>query len=200
MNVLVNLSSRLLSEALHYLLKNEEEYNILIIHNNEYIENFNPHIILVDIHSINHRLLMFYPESKYILIDTGITQDEVIATLFSYKISGVLSSNADSRLFKKALKVVDEGQVWFDNDTLKAFLHNAGVLSKTGRINGITEKERKIIEYVCQGYKNKQIASKLSLSEHTIKAHLNKIFRKFNVFSRSQLMAFITKNGEVKKR
>jgi DNA-binding CsgD family transcriptional regulator len=64
-------------------------------------------------------------------------------------------------------------------------------VSKAGKINGITGREKEIIEYVCQGYTNKEIASKLILSEHTVKAHLNRIFKKFNATSRSKLITLV---------
>jgi DNA-binding NarL/FixJ family response regulator len=194
MDILVNLSSRLFSEALYDLLKKEEGYRILVADDGQAVKNFRPNIILVDFNSISPGLFFQYPESKFILIDTGIKQEDIIATLLSYRVSGVLSAGIDLCLFRKALKVVFEGQVWVDNNTLKAFLHNAGLLSKTGKINGVTEKEKEIIECVCQGYRNRQIASKLYLSEHTVKAHLNKIFRKFNISSRSQLVAIAVNN------
>jgi DNA-binding NarL/FixJ family response regulator len=194
MDILVNLSSRLFSEALYDLLKKEEGYRILVADDGQAVKNFRPNIILVDFNSISPGLFFQYPESKFILIDTGIKQEDIIATLLSYRVSGVLSARIDLCLFRKALKVVFEGQVWVDNNTLKAFLHNAGLLSKTGKINGVTEKEKEIIECVCQGYRNRQIASKLYLSEHTVKAHLNKIFRKFNISSRSQLVAIAVNN------
>jgi DNA-binding NarL/FixJ family response regulator len=194
MDILVNLSSRLFSEALYDLLKKEDGYRILVADDGQAVKNFRPNIILVDFNSISPGLFFQYPESKFILIDTGIKQEDIIATLLSYRVSGVLSAEIDLCLFRKALKVVFEGQVWVDNNTLKAFLHNAGLLSKTGKINGVTEKEKEIIECVCQGYRNRQIASKLYLSEHTVKAHLNKIFRKFNISSRSQLVAIAVNN------
>jgi DNA-binding NarL/FixJ family response regulator len=199
MNILVNLSSRLFSEALYLILKKEEVYHLLVADDTKTVNNFNPNIILVDFNSINKELFSQYPESKFVLIDTGIKQEDIIATLLSYRISGVLSANINLNLFKKALKVIFDGQVWVDNNTLKAFLHNAGLLSKTGKINGITEKEKEIIESVCKGYKNKQIASKLCLSEHTVKAHLNRIYRKFNISTRSQLVAIAMNNNEVGK-
>jgi DNA-binding NarL/FixJ family response regulator len=200
MDILVNLSSRLFSEALYDLLKKEEGYRILVADDGEAVKNFRPNIILVDFNSISPGLFSQYPESKFILIDTGIKQEDIIATLLSYRVSGVLSADIDLCLFRKALKVVFEGQVWVDNNTLKAFLHNAGLLSKTGKINGVTEKEKEIIECVCQGYRNRQIASKLYLSEHTVKAHLNKIFRKFNISSRSQLVAIAVNNNVNNKK
>lgn len=194
MNILVYLSSRLFSEALYDLLKKEEGYRILVFDNKHAENKFRPNIVLVDFNSISPGLFFQYPESKFILLDTGIKQEDIIATLLSYRVSGVLSAEIDLCLFRKALKVVFEGQIWVDNNTLKAFLHNAGLLSKTGKINGVTEKEKEIIECVCQGFRNRQIASKLYLSEHTVKAHLNKIFRKFNISSRSQLVAIAVNN------
>lgn len=195
MNVLLNLSSRLFSEALYHLLKNENEYTVIVANDMMYsVNNFLPNIILVDFNTINSGLFSKYPGSKVILIDTGIRQEDIIAILISYKISGILSTQMDSHLFRKALKVIYEGEVWIDNTTIKAFLKNTGLLSKNGKINGLTDKEKEIIEYVCKGYRNKQIASKLSISTHTVKAHLNKIFKKFNITCRSQLISIAINN------
>ncbi len=152
-------------------------------------DSFKPDIILADINNINQRLFSQYPEAKVILVDTGLKQEDIITALLSYKICGVLSACTDLRLFKKAIKVVSEGEIWIDNTTVKLLLQNAGAMSKTGKINGITEREKEIVEHVCQGLGNKEIASRLFLSEQTVKAHLNRIFRKFNISSRSQLVS-----------
>ena len=148
----------------------------------------------MDLNNINQKLFSRYPEAKIILIDTGIKQEDIIATLVSYKIHGVLSPRTDLYLFKKALKAVSKGEIWIDNSTVKAFLHNTGLLSMTGKINGITEREKEIIEQVCQGCRNKEIASRLFVSEQTVKAHLNRVFRKLNVSNRSQLTALAVNN------
>ena len=58
-----------------------------------------------------------------------------------------------------------------------------------GKISGTTGREKEIIEHVCRGLSNKQIAQRLALSENTVKAHLNTIFRKFNITSRLKLMS-----------
>lgn len=144
---------------------------------------------------MNPKLFSRYPEAKVILIDTGLKQEDIITTLLSYKLSGVLSAHTDIRLFKKALKIVSEGEIWIDNSTVKAFLHSAGLISKTGnKINGITEREKEIIEHISQGYRNKEIAQRLNISEQTVKAHLNRIFRKFNCSSRSKLITLAMNN------
>ena len=114
--------------------------------------------------------------------------DKLCATLLSYRIHGVLSSHAQPHLFRKALKAVAGGQIWIDNESVKTLLDDTGAISKPGKISGMTEREKEIIECICQGLTNKEIARRLVLSEHTVKTHLNNIFRKFNITSRSKLM------------
>ncbi len=194
MNILFGLSSQLISDALCNLLNKEEGYNILVANDGSTHDNIMPDVILVDSNNINQELFSQHPDSKVILIDTGIKQEDIIAIMLSYKIYGIFSANTNIRLFKKALEVVCAGQIWMDNNILLTFLHNNGLISKTGKVYGITEKERVVIEHVCQGHTNKEIASELFLSEQTVKAHLNRIFRKVNVSSRSQLVALAMSN------
>lgn len=197
MNIIISLSNNLICEALYDLLKKEENENkIIVADDKNNADNFRPDVILVDLNNINQKLFSRYPEAKIILIDTGIKQEDIISTLVSYKIHGVLSPGTDLHLFKKALEAVSKGEIWIDNSTVKAFLHNTGLLSMTGKINGITEREKEIIEQVCQGCRNKEIASRLFVSEQTVKAHLNRVFRKFNISNRSQLVA-ITMNNKI---
>jgi DNA-binding CsgD family transcriptional regulator len=54
--------------------------------------------------------------------------------------------------------------------------------------------EKEIASLICQGYRNKEIAQRLNISEQTVKAHLNRIFRKFNVSNRSQLITLAMNN------
>ena len=51
---------------------------------------------------------------------------------------------------------------------------------------GLTRRQKVIVEMMTQGLSNKEIASKLWISEGTVKAHSNAIFRKLDVTSRTQ--------------
>ena len=53
---------------------------------------------------------------------------------------------------------------------------------------GCTFGEAKVVEQVLLGRSNKDIATYLFLSQKTIKFHLTRIFKKFGVKSRTQLM------------
>ena len=190
--------SYLFGEGLRRLLEDDKNIDIIGIFYEgidlKDIVKLSPDVILADFNNINPHLFSHCPESKIVLIDTGVKQGNIIAALVSHNISGVISPRTDIHLLKKALKVISNGEVWIDNPTLKELLLQAEVMSKNGGISGITGREREIIAHICQGYSNKEIASRLLMSEQTVKSHLNRIFRKFNVFSRSQLITVAFKN------
>lgn len=56
----------------------------------------------------------------------------------------------------------------------------------------LSQREMEVIELVCNGLTNKEIAEKLFLSPHTIKSHLKRIFSKLMVDSRHKLMEMVS--------
>jgi len=193
-NILIHVSNALVSEAIRQLL-NRNGYEQVAVEGQGKPKGFAPDLILVDISTLGNGVFQNYPDAKVLLMDTGIEEDKLIATLLSYKIHGILSTQTQIHLFKKALQVVSEGQIWIDNSMVKSCLHNSGALSKNGQFNGVTDREKEITDLVVQGYSNKEIADKLFISEHTVKAHLNRIFRKFNTTSRSKLITLVMSGG-----
>jgi DNA-binding NarL/FixJ family response regulator len=187
MTILIDLGSQLMSEAIHQFLM-ANGYDNVVVSGRSPAGGFTPQVILVDITTVRHTLLSRYPEAKVLLIDTGVESEKLLAALLSHPIQGLLSTRAEMPLLKKALKAIAEGQIWIDNELVKALLQDTGALSKTGKINGISGREQEIIACVSQGLNNKQIAGRLELSENTVKAHLNTIFKKLNITSRIKLM------------
>jgi DNA-binding NarL/FixJ family response regulator len=53
----------------------------------------------------------------------------------------------------------------------------------------LTEREKEVLALLAEGYKNRDIAVRLSLSEHTVRAHLRGIMQKLNVSNRVQAAA-----------
>ena len=193
MKILIHLGNHLISEAISQLL-GRNGYESIVTGNSPRSAAFKPDILMVDIHTIEQQFLSRYPDAKVFLIDTGLEKERIIAALLSYKIHGVLSPRTELDLFKKALTVVSQGQIWVDNSTVMAFLHDSGTLTKTGRIGTITLREKEIIDFVCQGHSNNEIADALNLSKHTVKAHLNRIFKKLNVTGRRKLISLALNN------
>jgi len=65
-------------------------------------------------------------------------------------------------------------------------------------ISPLTSRESEVLNYVAQGYLNKQIAERLGVSEQTIKDHISSILRKLNANARTQALRAGIKEGVVR--
>ncbi len=62
-------------------------------------------------------------------------------------------------------------------------------------LSPLTPRETEILNYIAQGYLNKQIALKLGISEQTIKNHVTSILRKLNANARTEAVVVAIKQG-----
>jgi len=68
--------------------------------------------------------------------------------------------------------------------------------SETGAfMSPITARETEILNYIAQGYLNKQIATELGISEQTIKNHVTSILRKLNANARTEAVVIAIRQG-----
>lgn len=193
-NILVNLSNRVLANALADLLSSAPDgYLPDVALDIAHVNGFDPELVLVDAATLKPNIFIRWPEAKVILFDTGLLENEVISILLSHKLDGIIATDTDTPLFLKALSVIHEGQVWIDNTKLKALLNYAESAARAKNIDKISRKEQEVIILVSQGLKNREIAEKLRISEQTVKAHISHIFRKVKVTNRSQLVPLAMK-------
>lgn len=61
----------------------------------------------------------------------------------------------------------------------------------------LTSREREILERVAKGESNREIAERLTISEHTVKNHLKNILQKLHLDNRVQLTRYALENGLV---
>jgi len=185
--VLIAVSNNILAEGLRIITAEDTRNNAIVLGRESRITK--PDILLFDINQKLQTLLRSYPGIKPILIDTGLKDQEIAYLLISYKIRGVISPDANLELFQKALRVVNEGEIWIDQKHLKSLLRGSGVISENGAIHTLSSQDRTIVGLISQGLRNREIGEKLCLSEHTIKAHVSRIFKRLNVNNRAQLVS-----------
>jgi DNA-binding NarL/FixJ family response regulator len=65
-------------------------------------------------------------------------------------------------------------------------------------ISPLTPREIEILQYIAQGFLNKQIAAELGISEQTIKNHVTSILRKLNANARTEAVVVAIKQGLIK--
>jgi DNA-binding NarL/FixJ family response regulator len=160
------------------------------------ILKLNPDIILVDF-NVNANSFLSFPDDtlasnrpKILLIgdrSLGLLTDKELQDLINKGVVGILPPGSDSNLLKKVLKAVSSGELWLDRTTLMKLFSHA---KEPERNLTLAKREKEIVSHICQGYRNKEIARKLNISEQTVKSHCNRIYKKLGVTDRLQLALY----------
>jgi DNA-binding NarL/FixJ family response regulator len=113
----------------------------------------------------------------------------------------VLKQTATDQLIKSISKV-HAGEIWLDSHTTAAVMRqfaSPGRITTTDRKgrerSPLSQREREIVALVAQGFKNKEIAEKIFISEQTVKNHLHNIFDKLGVSDRLELALYAIHKG-----
>jgi len=172
------------------------------------IERESPDIVLLDLDLNKDSGLDVLPEIKAggrqtrVLILTGMRDPEIHQQCVRQGAKGLVQKELASSTLIKAIEKVHAGEIWFDRNMMSSILNE--VLNQkdskkndpqAAKIATLTQREREVIELVCQGLKNKQIAERLFISDTTVRHHLTSIFSKLDVSDRLELVIYSYRFG-----
>jgi two-component system, NarL family, nitrate/nitrite response regulator NarL len=121
---------------------------------------------------------------KVLVVTAGVDREQA-AQLIRSGISGIFMKHDSAALLIEGIRDVLAGKVWFDRRLLQEALVGSPAESQGSRF---TDRERKVLSHVFEGFANKEIAAKLGISESAVKATLQQLFAKTGVRTRSQLV------------
>ena len=107
---------------------------------------------------------------------------------------GLFSRHESLETLGKCVRTVFEGEVWATSQQI-AFAIEALASSPTMRTVGpnglslLSKRELDVVHCLAEGLTNREIAERLSLSQHTIKNYLFRVFDKLGVSSRLELLS-----------
>lgn len=196
-------SNTLFSEGISKLLEDERDFSVAATLYSyadcdiKKLESKGINLILTDFMTLYNGFAGIESSGRkihFILFDTNCGVENIVSAVLNKKISGVLLSNSSLTLLKKAIRAVAKGEVWIDKKTFKNILHGINALDKEKQ-TALSDREKEVVNLIGKGFRNKEIATKLNISEPTVKTHLNRIFQKLNVKSRSELISYAVKNN-----
>ncbi|MFN3505746.1 MAG: response regulator transcription factor, partial [Caldimicrobium sp.] len=135
-----------------------------------------------------------YSLSAKILIDTGLSEHELIFLALYYKLTGIFETDCPPELLLKCFKKVLKGEFWISKKFTQKVFFEFSFISQN-KLPNISHREMEIINLVIDGFSNTEIAKKLYLSNYTVKCHLNRIYKKLGISSRTQLIKLFNKNN-----
>lgn len=205
--VLIAFSNMLFSEGISRILKGDDTIEVVGVLKlrtecaSEKLGSLNPDVILVDFITLYNafpKMDTAKSKANFILLDTGCGRENIVSAILMKKVSGVLLGDATPDLLQKAIHAVAGEEVWIDKSTVKSILYGINALNKDNT-SALSDKEKEIVLMIGQGFRNKEIAAKLYISEGTVKTHLSRIFQKIGIKNRSQLISFAIKNNDISK-
>ncbi|ERI93709.1 putative response regulator protein VraR [Clostridiales bacterium oral taxon 876 str. F0540] len=205
MKVLVVDDDKLVCVSLKTILESENDITVVGTGYNgrnaiELYESLKPDILLMDIRmetmtglEAGETILKSDKNAK-ILFLTTFSDDEYIIKALQIGAKGyIIKQNFESIV--PSLRAVHMGQSVFGEDIVTKI---PTLINNSSKANfssfGITDKELDIITNVAEGLSNKEIASKLYLSEGTVRNSITTILEKLNLRDRTQLAIFYYKN------
>lgn len=134
---------------------------------------------------------------KVIVLTASIENQEIVQAL-RLGARGVILKEAPPQLLMKCIHCVSRGEYWIGREAVSDLIRGLQSLIQTPPETeipfGLTSREREIISAVLQGDSNKDVATRLAISEQTVKNHLTNIFNKIGVSSRLELALFAAKH------
>lgn len=147
------------------------------------------------------------------IVLTGTSHDGAAEEVIRLGASGYLVKSASSGELMRAIRAVHQGEIWADHGTLSRLVEHLrgappGAAGATGGRAAATSaprallsgREREILQSVGEGFNNSEIASRLFISENTVKAHLSRIFQKLMVQDRTQAVVIGLQRGLISAR
>jgi DNA-binding NarL/FixJ family response regulator len=123
-----------------------------------------------------------------ILVISRRTADETIEGVLRAGASGLVGDDVEFATLVRAIQVVAAGELWANRRiAARALERLTGGSAPVPSLKGLTKREVEIADGVAQGLRNKDIAQQLSISEATVKSHLNAIFRRLKIEGRVAL-------------
>lgn len=166
----------------------------LINHPNQLLEIEGCNLFLIDLDYLKYsqqlswnRHITTFELTNTVLLNAPASADLDLLLMWP-NTSGLFFHQDPLDRLAAGLKKVVQGEYWLPRHLLSEltnYYRQGMVLAQTNQ-NLLTTRECEIIRCLMTGASNVEIASKLYVSEHTIKSHLYNVFKKLNVKNRLQ--------------
>ena len=120
-----------------------------------------------------------------VIIVSSMTDNSIIGGAIVAGASGFVPKHSPRAVFKDAIDQIERGEVFKPAGYVESSTPSERDETMS-RLSSLTNQQARILDLICEGKLNKQIAYDLTIAETTVKAHVTAIMRKLGVQSRTQ--------------
>jgi DNA-binding NarL/FixJ family response regulator len=165
------------------------------------VKEMQPDVVLVDIRlpgdsgiDVARQVSLNSPDSKVVILSAYDDANYLRAALAA-GVAGYLLKTMPRDELINAVRAAGLGTTVLDASMVTQLTQSAAHSGPANESAMLTTRERQVIELVAEGLPNKAIASRLGISARTIEGHLNHVFAKLGVSSRTELVRFVLDNN-----
>ncbi len=168
----------------------------------ELLADHQPDIVLIDIEmpvmngiEATERALKNHPDLKMIAL-TMFNEDEYIQSMIDSGVKGFLLKNINKETLDKAIQTVLNGGNYYSEELFNFFTKQVSKVDERSKVDIVkfTRREKEILQLVCEGLSNKEIADILFVSERTVVGHKTNLLQKTGCKNTISLMSYAIKN------
>ncbi len=138
--------------------------------------------------------------AKVIMLTT-FDADEYVHESLRLGASGFLLKDASPDELASAIRLVHGGDALLSPSVTRRVIEQFAQAPRRRRadprLQGLTDREREVLEHVARGESNVEIATALFLAEQTVKTHVSRILGKLGLRDRAQAVVFAYESGLV---
>lgn len=120
-----------------------------------------------------------------------------IARALGNGVKAILPRNVSPDEILWAIQSASAGWFLLDPETAQSLTARFGLDAREQFLEELSARETEVLRMLAEGLGNKQIASRLSISEHTVKFHISSILSKLGVSSRTEAVTMGIRTGLV---
>lgn len=129
---------------------------------------------------------------KVIILTSHNSEQEVVDAV-KVGASAYCSKDINPDRLAYVIQSVMDGALWFDSKISNIITKSVSVKKEEKKLNideeyNLTDREKQVLEYICEGLNNNEISKLLDVSVNTVKVHVSSIIQKLNVEDRTQVV------------
>ena len=141
------------------------------------------------------RAIAIQPDLKIISLSM-YEQDEYHYKMINAGAKGFLVKDTETAEVAKAIKLVHNGETYFSSDILLNVVKNINKTKKEDEIKySLSTREKEVLEQICNGLSNQEIADTLFISRRTVEKHRSNLLEKTNCKNTANLVMFTINNN-----
>jgi len=162
-----------------------------------------PQLVLLDVHfpggggaAVIEAVRPKAPEIKFLAFTVSTSAEDVVR-LFKAGVDGYVVKTTEGYELEEQIEFALAGGRPVSRFVAGHLLKIDDVVSTNSELEDLTAREREVVTLIAKGYKYREIAEELGISQKTLETHMRNVFEKLGVASRNEVTRLAFESGFV---